>query len=192
VKAFQQAVKEQVAPLRQRADEAFKACLSRAEQLDVFSAAVVGCRNRTDTAQLPLPNPGAPTRSASLEEVRKKAEATLTAEALEALGMAYLENKQYGLAQLTFGRVTELQDTRASAHNALGWALLNQGDAMGAHAAYAKALEADPTYSKARLNVAALRCRFGDTEGARRELSVLKDVNSLGGSDVDTGWKQCK
>ena len=106
--------------------------------------------------------------------------------------MAYLENRQYGLAQLTFGRVTELQDTRASSHNALGWALLNQGDAMGAHAAYAKALEADPTYSKARLNVAALRCRFGDTEGARRELSVLKDVNSLGGSDVDTGWKQCK
>ncbi|KFE65255.1 outer membrane protein assembly factor BamD [Hyalangium minutum] len=192
VKAFQQAVKEQVAPLRQRADEAFKVCLARAEQLDVFSAAVVGCRSRSDTAALPVPTPGTPTRSQALEEVRKKAEATLTAEALEALGMAYLENKQYGLAQLTFGRVTELQDTRAVSHNALGWALLNQGDAMGAHAAYAKALEADPTYSKARLNVAALRCRFGDVEGARRELSVLKDVNSLGGTDVDTGWKACK
>jgi tetratricopeptide (TPR) repeat protein len=192
VKAFQQAVKEQVAPLRQRADDAFKACLARAEQLDVFNTAVVGCRSRTDTASLPVPNPGAPTRNATLEEVRRKAEATLTAESLEALGMAYLENKQYGLAQLTFGRVTELQDSRAAAHNALGWALLNQGDAMGAHAAYTKALEADPTYSKARLNVAALRCRFGDTEGARRELSVLKDVSSLGGTDVDAGWKQCK
>ena len=63
---------------------------------------------------------------------------------------------------------------------------------MGARAAYAKALEADPTYDKARLNLAALRCRFGDTEGAKRELSVLKDVGSLSGADVDTGWKACK
>jgi Flp pilus assembly protein TadD len=192
VKAFQAAVKEQVAPLRQRADEAFKACLARAEQLDVFSAAVVGCRSRTDIASLPVPNPGSPTRSAALEELRKKAEATLTAESLEALGMAYLESRQFGMAQLTFGRVTELQDTRAPSHNALGWALLNQGDAMNARAAYAKALEADPTYGKARLNLAALKCRFGDTEGARRELSVLKDMASLNGPDVDGGWKACK
>jgi Flp pilus assembly protein TadD/outer membrane protein assembly factor BamD (BamD/ComL family) len=191
-KAFQAAVKEQVAPLRQRADEAFKACLSRAEQLDVYTAAVVGCRNKTDAVALPVPAPAAPTRSASVEEMRKKAEATLTAEALEALGMAYLEARQFGLAQLTFGRVTELQDTRATSHNALGWALLNQGDAMSAGAAYAKALEADPTYNKARLNLAALRCRFGDMEGAKRELSVLKDVNSLSGPDVDAGWKACK
>jgi Flp pilus assembly protein TadD len=192
VKAFQNAVKEQVAPLRQRADEAFKACLSRAEQLDVFSAAVVGCRTRSDSAALPVPSPGAPTKSASLEEVRKKAEATLSVDSLEALGMAYLESRQYGLAQLTFGRVTELQDTRASSHSALGWALLNQGDAMGAYAAYAKALDADPTYGKARLNLAALKCRFGDAEGAKRELSVLKDMASLTGPDVDTGWKACK
>ncbi|MFP2913662.1 hypothetical protein ACLESD_53500, partial [Pyxidicoccus sp. 3LFB2] len=41
---FQAAVKEQVGPLKQRSDEAFKACLSRAESLEVFSAAVVGCR----------------------------------------------------------------------------------------------------------------------------------------------------
>ncbi len=192
VKAFQAAVKEQVAPLRARADEAFKVCLSRAEQLEVFSAAVVGCRNRTEAAALPVPAPGTPGRSGAVEDLRKKVEETLTAESLEALGLAYLEARQYGLAQLTFGRAAELEDTRASAHNALGWALLNQGDAMSARAAYAKALESDPTYGKARLNLAALKCRFGDLEGARRELSVLKDVASLAGPDVDTGWKACK
>ncbi|MDY7226541.1 tetratricopeptide repeat protein [Hyalangium rubrum] len=191
-KAFQAAVKEQVAPLRSRAEEAFKACLNRAEQLEVYSAAVVGCRTRSETAAMPVPAPGAPVRNASVEELRKKVEATLTAESLEALGMAYLESRQYGLAQLTFGRVTELQDTRAASHNALGWALLNQGDAMSAREAYARALEADPTYNKARLNMAALRCRFGDADGARRELSVLKDVASLNGPDVDAGWKACK
>lgn len=191
-KQFNDAVKQQVAPLKARSDEAFKACLSRAESLEVFSAAVVGCRNRTDVAALPVPPPAAPTQSAALEELRKKAEKVLTAEALEALGMGYLDAHQYGMAQLTFGRVTELQDTRASAHAALGWAMLNLGDAMGARAAYAKALEADPTYDKARLNLAALRCRFGDTDGARRELAVLKDMGTLNGPDVDAGWKACK
>ncbi|QRN95496.1 tetratricopeptide repeat protein [Archangium violaceum] len=190
--AFRKAVAEQVAPLRQRAQDAFEACVSRAESLEVFNAAVVGCRTKTETVALPVPAPGASSQPSSLEELRKKAEAALTAEALEALGVGYLSANQFGLAQLTLGRVTELQDTRASAHSALGWAMLNQGDAMGAREAYAKALEADPTYDKARLNLAALRCRFGDTEGARRELSVLKDVGGLSGPDVDTGWKACK
>ncbi|MFL5351819.1 tetratricopeptide repeat protein [Archangium sp.] len=190
--AFRKAVAEQVGALRQRSQQAFDACVSRAESLEVFSAAVLGCRMKSDTVALPVPAAGAASQPASLEELRKKAEATLTAEALEALGLGYLGSNQFGLAQLTLGRVTELQDTRASAHNALGWALLNQGDAMGAREAYAKALEADPTYDKARLNLAALRCRFGDTEGAKRELSVLKDVGGLGGPDVDTGWKACK
>ncbi|MBJ6761107.1 tetratricopeptide repeat protein [Myxococcaceae bacterium JPH2] len=189
---FQDAVKQQVGPLKTRSEEAFKACLSRAESLEVYSTAVLGCRNHTDVASLPLPQPGTPTQPAVLEDLRKKAEKVLSAEALEALGMGYLDARQYGMAQLTFGRVTELQDTRASAHSALGWALLNTGDAMGARAAYAKALEADPTYDKARINLAALRCRFGDTDGARRELAVLKDVANLNGPDVDAGWKACK
>ncbi|MFY2556491.1 tetratricopeptide repeat protein [Corallococcus terminator] len=190
---FQAAVKEQVGPLKSRSEEAFKACLSRAESLDVFSAAVVGCRSRAEQAALPVPQPGAPTQLAVLDDLRKKAERTLSVESLEALGMAYLEARQFGVAQLTFGRVTELQDTKASAHSALGWALLNMGDAMGARAAYAKAMDSDPTYDKARLNLAALRCRFGDVDGARRDLAVLKDVGSLNGADVDTaGWKACK
>ncbi|MCP3103625.1 tetratricopeptide repeat protein [Myxococcus sp. K15C18031901] len=190
---FQAAVKEQVGPLKARSEEAFKACLSRAESLEVFNAAVVGCRARSEQAALPVPQPGAPMQPAALDELRKKAERTLSIESLETLGMAYLDARQYGIAQLTFGRVTELQDTKASAHSALGWALLNMGDAMGARAAYAKAMDSDPTYDKARLNLAALRCRFGDVDGARRELAVLKDVGSLTGPDVDTaGWKACK
>uniref|UniRef100_UPI003084168E tetratricopeptide repeat protein n=1 Tax=Myxococcus vastator TaxID=2709664 RepID=UPI003084168E len=189
---FRAAVKEQVTPLKARSDEAFKACLSRAESLEVFSAAVVGCRARTETAALPVPQPGTPTQPASLEDLRKKAERTLNAEALEALGLAYLDARQYGMAQLTLGRVTELQDTRASAHSALGLALLHMGDAMGAREAYGRAMDSDPTFGKARLNLAALRCRFGDVDGARRELAVLKDVASLGGNDVDGGWKACK
>ena len=35
------AVKDQVTPLKQRAENVFKVCLSRAESLEVFSAAVI-------------------------------------------------------------------------------------------------------------------------------------------------------
>lgn len=187
-----EALKQQGAALRARSEELLKVCVSRSEQFEVFNAAALGCRTKQETVALPVPAPGAPTQSASLDELRKKAESTLTAEALEALGLGYLESRQYAMAELTLGRVTELQDTRASAYNALGWALLNKGDAMGAREAYGRALDADPTYAKARLNLAALRCRFGDTVGARRELSVLKDVATLTGPDVDSGWKACK
>ena len=62
---------------------------------------------------------------------------------------------------------------------------------MAARAAYGKALDSDPTYEKARANLAALRCRFGDSEGAKRELALLKD-GALDGPDVDPEWKACR
>ncbi|MHB8874109.1 MAG: tetratricopeptide repeat protein, partial [Myxococcaceae bacterium] len=191
VEQFRAAVKEQVVPVKQRSEGAFKACLSRAEQLDVYTAAVVGCRKKTETAKSPIP-PSPEGRPVNVEELQKKAEASQDAAALEALGMAYLAALQLPMAQLTLSRATELDDTRASAHSALGYAMLLQGDSMGARAEYGKALDADPTYEKARANLAALRCRFQDLEGAKHEVSVLKDIAALSGPDVDSEWKACR
>src|SRR5262249_35898720 len=127
-----------------------------------------------------------------LEELRRKAEAALDVTTLEALGMAYLQAHQLAMAQLTLGRASELQDNRPSTHNALGVALLLQGDAMGARAAYGRALDSDPPFDRARANLAALRCRFGDSDGAKRELALLKQVSSISGPDVDPEWKACR
>ena len=192
VDQFRAAVKQQVEPIKQRADSTFKACLSRAQSLEVFTPAVVGCRTRKDDATLPVP-PAVPATGATagLDELQRKAETTLSSGALEALGMAYLQSRQLAMAELTLARATEIEDNRASAHNALGLALLLQGDAMGARAAYGKALDADPTFEKARANLAALRCRFGDAEGAKRELSLLKE-GGLDGPDVDPEWRACQ
>ncbi|MFL5318770.1 MAG: tetratricopeptide repeat protein [Myxococcaceae bacterium] len=192
VQQFRKAVAEQVNPLRDRADNAFKACLQRATQLEVFTPAVLGCRTRKEDASSPLPKLAGGGSPSNLDDLQKKVEATQDAASVEALGLAYLEAKQVALAELAFGRATELEDTRASAHNALGVALLLSGDAMGARASYGKALDSDPTNEKARANLAALRCRFGDVEGAKRELSVLKDVGQLSGPDVDPEWRACK
>lgn len=111
---------------------------------------------------------------------------------MEALGLAYLAAHNLGMAQLALGRATEMEDTRAAAHNGLGVALLLSGDAMSARAEYGRALQADPTFEKARANIAALHCRYGDPDGAKRELGVVKDPGALTGPDVDPDWKACK
>jgi Flp pilus assembly protein TadD len=188
---FKAAVKEQVVPLKERSESAFKACVSRAEQLEVFSPALMGCRTRTETAQSPIP-PAPEGRPAHTEEQQKKVEAVMDAASLEALGLAYLQAMQLSLAQLTLSRAVELEDARASAHSALGYAMLLQGDPMGARAEYGKALEADPTYPKARANLAALHCRFRDPAGAKQVLAVIKEAASLSGPDLDPEWKACR
>ena len=191
VQQFRNAVKQQVEPLKEQADNAFQACLSRAEQLEVFTPAVVGCRKKVEDAKSPL-RAVAEARNINTEELQKKAENDQSAAAFETLGLAYLGALNTNQAQLALTRAIELEENRASAHNALGYALLLSGDAMGARAEYGRALESDPTFEKARANVAALKCRFGDTEGAGRELSVIKEAEKLSGPDVDPEWKSCK
>ncbi len=191
VEQFKTAVREQEAPLRQRAEETFKLCLARASALEVFSPAVLGCRAQTAEAKAPRGLAVAGGSGPSVQELATKAEAKADAATLEALGLAYLRAGQKGMAQLTLGRATELPEGKASAHNALGVALLAGGDAMGARAAYAKALEVDPFHAKSRANLAALRCRFGDGDGARKELAQVKDKGALTGADVDPEWRSC-
>jgi len=191
IEQFRQAIKNNVDPLKQQAKSAFEACLSRADQLDVFTAAVVGCRTEKDTAQLPLRG-APPERAVNVDELRGKAEQTQSAQDFEALGVAYLGAYHVHDAILNLNRAVELEDNRASAHSALGYAFLLTKDGNAARAEYGRALEADPTYEKARANLAALKCRFLDKEGARRELSVIKDPGALSGPDVDPEWKSCK
>lgn len=191
IEQFRAAVKEQVEPLKAQAQNAYTTCVNRAESLEVFSPAVIGCRKKVDEAQSPLRGPPAE-RAVSVDELARKAESNQGAADFEALGLAYLGAGQVHNAVLNFNRAAELDEARASAHSALGYALLLSGDVASAHAEYAKALDADPTYDKARANLAALRCRYLDVEGARREVGLLKDPGSLTGPDVDPEWKACK
>jgi tetratricopeptide (TPR) repeat protein len=191
IEQFRAAVKNQVDPLKQNASNAFDTCIARAEALDVFSAAVIGCRKKVDEASSPLKGPPAE-RAANVEELQKKAESSQAAADFEALGLAYLAAGQVNNAILNLNRAIELDDARASAHSALGYAFLLNRDAAAARAEYGRALDADPTFDKARANLAALKCRYLDVEGAKRELSVIKDTSGLGGADVDPEWRSCK
>ncbi len=192
VQQFRQAVKEQVAPIKQRADAVLKACVSRAGSLEVFTEATIGCRARTDQVKPVVVREPARPLGPEVEALLKQAELAQSAEALEALGLAHLAARRLPEAQLALGRATELDEGRASAHSALGLALLLAGDAMGAREAYGRALDADPTHPGARANLATLRCRFGDSDGARRELAVVKDPGALAGPAVDPEWRTCR
>jgi tetratricopeptide (TPR) repeat protein len=191
VQQFRTAVKQQVDPLKEQANGAFQACLDRSEQLEIFTAPVVGCRKKTDEASNPLRG-HPPERAVNAEDLQKKAETTQNAADFEALGLAYLSGFQVKKAQMALTRAIELEDNRASAHNALGYTLLLDGDANAARAEYGRALETDPTLERARANIGALKCRFSDVEGAKRELSVIKDTTSLNSPDVDPEWKNCR
>jgi len=191
IEQFRNAIKANVEPLKQQAQQAYEACLSRADQLEVFTAPVVGCRTQKDTATSPLTG-APPERAVNVTELRAKAEQTQSAQDFEALGLAYLGAFHIHDAILNLNRAIELEDNRASAHAALGYAFLLNKDGNAARAEYGRALEADPTYEKGRANLAALKCRFLDKEGAKRELSVIKDPGALTGPDVDPEWKSCR
>lgn len=190
IEQFRAAVKAQVDPLKQNAENTFQTCISRAESLEVFTAAAVGCRKKTDEASSPLKGPPQE-RAVNVDELQKKAELNQNAADFEALGLAYLGAGQVHNAILNLNRAIEIEDTRASAHSALGYSFLLAGDSASARGEYGRALEADPTFDKARANLAGLKCRYLDLVGAKQEAAVVKDP-TLTGVDVDPEWKSCK
>ncbi|MFO0598523.1 MAG: tetratricopeptide repeat protein [Myxococcaceae bacterium] len=189
IEQFRAAVKQQVDPLKANADNAFETCISRAESLEVFTPAAIGCRKKVDEASSPLKGPPAE-KQINTEELQKKAETTQNAADFEALGLAYLGAGQVNNAILNLNRAIEIDEARASSHSALGYAFLLNGDPAAARGEYGRALEADPTFDKARANLAALKCRYLDVEGAKREAGVVKDAGN--GPDVDPEWRSCK
>ncbi|MBL8915517.1 MAG: outer membrane protein assembly factor BamD [Archangium sp.] len=182
-------VKATVTQLRAQAATIFERCVSRSQQLGVYSVASIGCRTRSDSAASPLRSLPA-MKPVNVEELQKTVLTKRDAASFEALGVAYLGAWRVKQAQLVLARSVEVDGARASSHSALGYALLLDGDALSAATQYQLALEADPTFVKARANLAALKCRFGDREGARAELSLLKGA-SPSGLDVDPEWSTC-
>jgi outer membrane protein assembly factor BamD (BamD/ComL family) len=99
VEQFRAAVKAQVDPLKANAENTFATCISRAETLEVFSAAAIGCRKKVDEASSPLKG-APPERAVNVDEQQKKAETTQNAADFEALGLAYLSAGQVNNAIL--------------------------------------------------------------------------------------------
>ena len=72
-----------------------------------------------------------------------------------------------------------------------GLALARRGEFGDAHDAFAKALEVDPNSDLAHADLAGLRCRFGDAEGARAELQKIHAAPETSAL-LDPDWQRCR
>lgn len=187
----QEAVKQQVAPLKERALDAFKTCVQRADEMGVFTDAVVGCRNQSEEGRATWAKTAPPDAREVPKKVQEKVDRSKDAPSLTTLATAYLERGNPQAARLAFLRALESDKAYAPALAGLGWSLLQLGEATEAAQAYTSALASDPTNALARGNLAALRCRFGDREGARAEIKKVADTGQLTGPSVDPEWQGC-
>ncbi len=93
-------------------------------------------------------------------------------------------------ARLVFSRLLEVDENQPVAHATLGLLLVKLGEPQLAMGAYKRALELDGRDEKTRANAAALMCKYGDVEGAKKELARVKSTPS--GPDVDPDYMRCR
>ncbi|MBS2031326.1 MAG: tetratricopeptide repeat protein [Deltaproteobacteria bacterium] len=191
-----QLLEQQAQQLQGKADEMFGACVRKARDLEVYNDFATGCANKSVVAEksgsgeAPVASGTAdPGKVAALREaIAKNPNDT---QALDDLGATYLAAGDGRRARLTFARDSEVDGTRAVPLVGIGMALIKLGQATDAHDAFAKAIDLDPNSDLAHADMAALRCRFGDVEGAKAELGKIHatpDATPL----LDADWQRCK
>jgi TolA-binding protein len=182
-----QIIEQQASGIEAKGKEFLDLCSTKAKALDVFTPEARACVTGTAGAVSLAPGTGAPDN----DKMQKLKESLLLrpsdTNTLEQLGMEYLARGDAKRARLIFSRAVELDSHKASSQNALAVAAFRSGDPEGGRAALIKAAEMGS--DKAKVNLAALRCALGDTEGARASLKGVSDPGS--GPDVDPSGMSC-
>jgi tetratricopeptide (TPR) repeat protein len=130
--------------------------------------------NGVDTPPVLLERFTASDRAANIPEfvnLRPDAMAQIREEFLDAYsflraGMANETTGDHAGAERSYRRGLELDPNNADLHNALGWALFQEGKSAEAIAEYQKALAADPEHLKAHNNVALALAEVGQLDEA--------------------------
>jgi tetratricopeptide (TPR) repeat protein len=166
-------VAEQSAPLRTKSDEYFETCAAKAQQLGVFTGAVLGCLAKGPEQGVPAIEAGV---RAPPEQRKTELKAVLTKnpkdlDALAELADWYLANKRPALAKLVASRGLELDERDARFHAKLGTAELFLGKPGNAYESYKRAVELKHPYAGA--NIVALLVAFKDSEGAKKAADGL-------------------
>ncbi len=93
------------------------------------------------------------------------------------LAMIHLRNQRFDEALQVAERIAENRPNTPAPHNFAGAALLGKGDMVAARARLEKALEIDPDFRPAQINLARLDTREGDIESARRRYAAILENN---------------
>ncbi len=177
--------------LQGKADEFYGACVRKSRDLEVYNAYALGCAQKAvvdETVGGSSTGTADPGKVASAREALGKNPNDTAAR--EDLGTTFLSAGDYRRAKLTFLRETQVDGTKAVAYVGIAAALMHLGELTDAHDALAKAIELDPGLDVGRANMAALRCRFGDIEGAKGDLAKVHGTPDSPLLDAD--WAKCK
>ncbi|MHB8417149.1 MAG: tetratricopeptide repeat protein [Myxococcales bacterium] len=191
--AFRNQVDQQVAPLKQQAEEAFTTCLRKARDLDIVSPFTAGCRSH-QAVEAVSPQPsfaGGAVDAAKVAEYRNRLmKSPEDVEALRGLAESDLAAGDARRARLVLARLLELAESDPKAEADMGVALWRLGEVADASAAFHKALEQDPDNGVAKADLASMLCRDGDVEGARQKLAGAKLPPPS--FNVDPGYLRCQ
>ncbi|HUB09156.1 MAG TPA: tetratricopeptide repeat protein [Myxococcales bacterium] len=191
--AFRNQLDQQVAPLKQQADEAFTTCLRKARDLDIVSPFTAGCRSKQAIEPAPIQpsfGSGGVDTSKTVEYRNRLLKSPEDIEALRGLAEADLATGDARRARLVLARLLELADSDPKAEADMGVALWKLGEVADASAAFHKALEQDPDEGVAKANLASMLCRYGDVEGARAKIQGGKLPPPS--FNVDSGYLRCQ
>jgi cellulose synthase operon protein C len=186
-------VDQQVAPLKQQADEAFTTCLRKARDLDIVSPFTAGCRSKQPVEVVTLQpsfSGGAVDSGRAAEYRNRLLKSPEDVEALRGLAEAELATGDARQARLVLARLLELAESDPRAEADMGVALWRLGDVPEASAAFHKAIEQDPDNGVAKANLASMLCRYGDVEGARAKVQGAKLPPPS--FTVDPGYLRCQ
>jgi len=89
------------------------------------------------------------------------------------LGLIYIAQKRFELAQLVLAKAAELDAKDPAVYNAFAVLALRQGKAQEAFERFDQAVSLDPFYIDARFNKAAVLLDAGDYARARTELTTI-------------------
>ncbi|HMG54352.1 MAG TPA: tetratricopeptide repeat protein [Kofleriaceae bacterium] len=89
------------------------------------------------------------------------------------LGLIYIAQKRFELAQLVLAKATELDAKDPAIYNALAVLALRQGKAQEAFDRFDQAVSLDPSYIDARFNKASVLLDAGDYARAKAELTTI-------------------
>ena len=156
--------------MRAQAQQAFEACAAKAKELEVYAPFVAGCASKSAVSE-PAPAMSVARPQASSPAITREPAGVEvgTGRREPRVGSASRSSPRgtCGARGSTLQRAIELEDVRATRHAALGVALARLGEFESARRTYKHALELDPTLDRAHAGLAALRCHFGDSRGAR-------------------------
>jgi tetratricopeptide (TPR) repeat protein len=101
------------------------------------------------------------------------------------LGREHYQKGEYDRAEQVLAQVLQVSDQYADVHNMLGFILHGRGDLAAAERFFERAVELNPGYTEALLNLAVTYNDLGKYEASRRVYSEIKMAGGEGGK-LDT------